>query len=66
MTHDRENQLREQIEQIIVRLKRIQKQIGGSRQPASTLELESLKELGRRYAELDRELKHYLGQVGDE
>lgn len=66
MKSERKAQLREQIDEIIARLKKIQKQIGGSRQPASMLELETLKELGRRYAELDRELKSYLKKETDD
>jgi hypothetical protein len=53
-------ELRKQIDDVIARLKKIQKAIAGSRQPASMLELESMKELGRRYAALDKELKDWL------
>jgi len=56
----RPEELRKQIDDVIARLKKIQKAIAGSRQPASTLDLESMKELGRRYATLDKELKDWL------
>jgi len=65
MSLDRGIRLRAQIDEVIAGLKKIQKQIGDSRQPASMLELEALKELGRRYAALDQELKTYLENQTD-
>ncbi len=66
MTNAHKAELREQIDAIIAGLKKIQKQIAGSRQPASMLELEAVKELGRRYAALDQELKAYLKKESGE
>lgn len=56
----RKAELRKKIDEIIVRLQIIQRTIAGSRQPASRFELEELKELGERYAELNDELQAYL------
>lgn len=56
----RKAELRRQIDDVIDRLKTIQRTIAGSRQPASRFELEALKELGRRYADLNRELEKYV------
>lgn len=41
-----------ELERIIRRMQRIQRAIKASRQPASMLELEELKALGREYARL--------------
>lgn len=68
---DREAQLQMQIEQVIGRLQKIQGQIAGSRQPASRIELETLQELGRSYAQLQQQLQDWYGaapsgQTGDD
>lgn len=52
----REAQLQRQIEQVIDRLRDIQRGIAGTRQPATAVELQMLEELGRSYARLQREL----------
>ena len=57
--NEREAELLEQIGQIIERLQDIQQTIAGTRQPPSTFELESLRELGSRYAELYEELQEW-------
>lgn len=57
---DREAELKEQIAGVIKRLQEIQKSIGGSRQPASRIELETLEELGRSYEALNRELQAFV------
>jgi hypothetical protein len=54
---NREAELQMQIQQVIGRLQKIQRHIAGSRQPATRIELESLQELGRSYAELQRQLQ---------
>ena len=40
----------QELERIITRMQKIQRAISSSRQPASMLELEELKSLGRKYA----------------
>ena len=42
----------QELEHIIKRMQKIQRAIKASRQPASMLELEELKELGRAYARI--------------
>lgn len=42
----------EEIEALIARMQAIQRAIAGTGEPASRLEIEELKELGRRYAQL--------------
>ena len=56
----RKAELRKKIDDVIGRLQKIQRTIAGSRQPASRFEIEELKELGERYAELNKELQTYL------
>ena len=68
---DRGAQLQTQIDQVIGRLQEIQRSIAGSRQPAGRIELESLQELGRSYARLQRQLQEWYeiapdGQGGDD
>ena len=58
----RKAELRLQIDDIIDRLKVVQKTIAGSRQPASRFELEELKELGKRYTALNRELQNFVDE----
>lgn len=62
LMNEREKELRQQIDAVISQLKRIQRAIGGSRQPASMLELEELKILGRHYASLAEQLTHYIAR----
>ncbi len=57
--NERETELMEQIGQIIDRLQAVQRDIAGTRQPASSFELETLQELGERYAELYGELQDW-------
>jgi len=56
----RKAELRKSIDDVIERLKTIQRSIAGSRQPASRFELQELEELGRRYAALNRELQAFI------
>lgn len=42
----------EELERIVARMQKIQRNLRASRQPASMLELEELKELGRAYARI--------------
>ena len=42
----------QELERIITRMQKIQRTISSSRQPASMLELEELKSLGREYARI--------------
>jgi hypothetical protein len=42
----------EELERIVARMQHIQRELHASRQPASMLELEELKELGRAYARI--------------
>lgn len=53
---DRAADIQAQIDTVIARLKKIQKGIAGSRQPASQLELAELQDLGREYARLQQQL----------
>lgn len=52
-------QLQAQIDAVIERLRKIQRGIAGSRQPASRLELGALEELGREYAGLQQRLEEW-------
>ncbi|MGD8853648.1 MAG: hypothetical protein PVI28_14770 [Gammaproteobacteria bacterium] len=63
---DREAQLQRQIEQVIERLRAIQRAIAGSRQPAAAIELQTLEALGRSYARLQRELQEWNAARGRE
>ncbi|MCO6413055.1 MAG: hypothetical protein J5I92_09955 [Thiogranum sp.] len=56
---DRATQLQAQIDAVIKRLRKIQRGIAGSRQPASRLELAALEELGRDYARLQQQLQEW-------
>ncbi|MEE9342813.1 MAG: hypothetical protein V3V12_04185 [Gammaproteobacteria bacterium] len=56
----RKAELRKKIDEVIIRLQMIQHNIAGTRQPASKFELDELQELGRRYGELDGELKAFI------
>jgi hypothetical protein len=56
---DRQARLQRQIEQVIDRLRSIQRDIAGTRQPATAIELQTLEELGRSYARLQRELQEW-------
>lgn len=57
--NERETELMKQIGQIIERLQEVQRDIAGTQQPASRFELETLQELGARYAELYGELQNW-------
>lgn len=57
--NEHEAELMQQIGQIIERLQQIQGDIAGTRQPPSAFELETLKELGARYAQLYEELQDW-------
>jgi hypothetical protein len=52
------------LERIIARMQEIQRAIKASRQPASMLELEELKELGREYARIVDRLANDSGDTG--
>lgn len=54
----------QELERIIKRMQKIQRAIKASRQPASMLELEELKELGRRYARIVDRLANDPGGTG--
>jgi len=54
---DRAAELQRRIDQVIERLRRIQRAIAGSHQPAGAIELETLQDLGRSYAALQQELQ---------
>jgi len=54
----------QELERIIRRMQKIQHAIGTSRQPASMLELEELKELGREYARIIDRLANDSGDTG--
>lgn len=56
----RKAELREMIDEVIIRLQIIQHNIAGSRQPASKFELEELQELGKRYGKLNEELQTFI------
>jgi hypothetical protein len=53
----RETELRRRIQQVTARMREIQRGIAGTRQPATAIELETLEQLGRSYAELRRQLE---------
>ena len=57
--NEREAELMKQIGQIIERLQKVQHDIAGTRQPPSGFELETLQELGARYADLYAELQDW-------
>jgi hypothetical protein len=52
----------QELERIITRMQKIQRAISSSRQPASMLELEELKSLGREYARI---VDRLAGSSGD-
>jgi hypothetical protein len=56
---DRGVELQLQIDQVIERLQEVQRHIAGSRQPASRIELQTLQELGRSYAQLHSQLQDW-------
>jgi hypothetical protein len=63
----RDAELQAQIALVIGRLQEIQRAIAGTRQPATAIELETLEELGRRYAKLRQELQDcYQAAQGEE
>lgn len=53
----------ERLEEIIRRMRKIQRAIKASRQPASMLELEALKSLGREYARTVARLAAVAGRM---
>jgi hypothetical protein len=53
----------QELERIISRMQRIQRNIKASRQPASMLELEELKSLGREYARIVERLANPTGST---
>ena len=55
----------ERLEEIIRRMRKIQRAIKASRQPASMLELEALKSLGREYARTVARLATVAGRTPD-
>jgi len=54
----------QELERIIRRMQKIQRAIKASRQPASMLELEELKDLGRQYARIIDRLANDPGDTG--
>jgi hypothetical protein len=52
-----------ELERIILRMQEIQRAIKASRQPASMLELEELKSLGREYARIVEKLTNPPGDT---
>ncbi|HUT42356.1 MAG TPA: hypothetical protein VM011_13570 [Gammaproteobacteria bacterium] len=54
----------QELERIIKRMQKIQRAIKASRQPASMLELEELKALGRAYARIIDRLANEPGDAG--
>ena len=54
----------QELERIIRRMHKIQRAIKASRQPASMLELEELKELGRAYTRIIDRLANEPGDTG--
>ena len=54
----------QELERIITRMQKIQRAIMASRQPASMLELQELKELGRAYARIIDRLANDPGDSG--
>ena len=59
---EHEAQYAQELERIIQRMQKIQRAIKASHQPASMLELEELKSLGRDYARL---IEHMANPPGD-
>ena len=57
MTADHAETLLGELERIIARMQKIQREIRASRQPASMFEIGRLKDLGREYAELTARLE---------
>ncbi len=54
----------QELERIIRRMQKIQRAMKAARQPASMLELEELKELGREYARVIERLANDPGDSG--
>ena len=57
MTADHAETLLGELERIIARMQKIQREIRASRQPASMFEIGRFKDLGREYAELTARLE---------
>ncbi len=54
----------QELERVIKRMQKIQRAISAARQPASMLELEELKALGREYARIIDRLANNPGDAG--
>jgi hypothetical protein len=63
MSGDRADALLAELEHVIARMQKIQRNIRASRQPASMFEIGRLKDLGREYAELTARLEAASGSA---
>jgi hypothetical protein len=63
VTGDREDTLLTELERVIARMQKIQRDIRASRQPASMFEIARLKDLGHEYAALTARLEVVVGSV---